>query len=101
MQEILFFFSVCVFFFFLTSTKRQFAKFSDKTLQILKTPILLMISSAHKDRFINICLIEDFDLSNLVPTFDDSLMMNSVTSLEYPPKVSQINGRYIKPSCST
>ena len=28
-------------------------------------------------------------------------MMNSATPLDDPPKVSKINGRYIKPSCST
>ena len=47
--------------------------------------------------------LEDTDLANLlnlVSPFDDSLMMNSATLLEYPPKVLKINQSYIKPSCS-
>ena len=37
--------------------------------------------------------MEDFDSLNLVPTFDESLWMNSETSLENPPKLSKMNGR--------
>ena len=47
--------------------------------------------------------MEDFELFNRVSTFDESLWMNSETSLENPPKLFKMNGRYtkLKPSCST
>ena len=72
--------------------KGQFAKVNGKTLQILKTLILPVTSSAHKQSFHTLILCrEDFDLLTLVQTFEEGLSIKSETLLENPPTVSKMN----------